>query len=147
MSRANLIVLSPTHAQERQENCPEKPSDYTPAWNVPTTILGSLTLLETDSHSNKLKRNCLFYPSSLNYAYHAFSLYTMSSEKCIIVFWFQYFLEKMSNSNKRFAIIFTISFKQQVQVGCKVQLAKCCAKEEKRKPTTHTSKESALGSW
>ena len=105
MSKANLIVLSPTHALEPQENCPEKPSDYTPAWNVPTTILGSLTLLVMDSHSNKLKRNCLFYPSSLNYAYHAFSLYTMSSEKCIIVFWFQYFWKKMSNSNKRFAII------------------------------------------
>ena len=56
MSKANLIVLCPTHVLEPQENCPEKPSDYTPAWNAPTTILGFLTLLATDSHLNKLKK-------------------------------------------------------------------------------------------
>jgi len=50
--RDNLTVLCPILAPQTPENCPEKLFDFTLAWNVQITILGSWILRAMVFHSN-----------------------------------------------------------------------------------------------
>merc|ERR1711971_1397167 len=54
--RDNLTVLCPILVPETLENCLEKPFDYTLAWNVPITILGSWIPLAMVSPSNNYSK-------------------------------------------------------------------------------------------
>jgi len=50
--RDNLTVLCPILVPQEPENCPEKLFDFTLAWNVQITILGSWILRAMVFHSN-----------------------------------------------------------------------------------------------